>query len=180
VRCTRGVTSGTPGPETLASPHRDDDPARTARARRRAAALAAVAVAAVLAALLWLPRPGGSDPAVAPTRTSLPPEPVGALLVLRDGGERAGQVTLDRRRAVVEIECLGPGSVFVRLNARSWLSRACTEGALRRAARLVTTDMLERLDPGLGSDVRVTVSTVSTTETTRWRVSLSPPLGPVR
>lgn len=173
------MTSGTPGPETLASPHRDDDPARTARARRRAAVLAAVAVAAVLAALLWLPRPDGPGPTAGPTPTALPPEPVGALLVLRDGGERAADVTLDRRRVVVEIECLGPGSVLVRLNARSWLTRACAEGALRRAARLVTADALARLDPGLGTDVRVTVSTVGTTEATRWRVSLSPPLGRV-
>lgn len=141
--------------------------------------LAAVAVVAVLAALLWLPRTDGPAPSAGPTRTSLPPEPVGALLVLREGGERAARVRLDRRRVVVEIECVGAGSVLVRLNARSWLSRSCREGALRRAARLVTTDALERLDPGLGTDVRVTVSTVGTTEATRWRVSLSPPLGHV-
>ncbi|MGH8868838.1 MAG: hypothetical protein ACRDYU_12675 [Actinomycetes bacterium] len=162
-------------PETL-SGGGADSPASLARERRLWLALTALVLAAVAVGLLVAQQAGKPAEQTAPQTIELPPEPVGTFLLLDPRHGTEGRASLHGRPAVVEIECVGPGQVLVRLNARSWVTQGCVAGELRRAERTVTAMALDKLDPQLSGHVWVTVSTVGITGASRWRVTLHPPV----
>lgn len=165
------MTSEGPAPDLLASGD-DDDPFEVTRRRRRWGRVAALAAGAVLVVVLLSGRLGVSLTDVTDEPSRLAEEPADSLVVLSPDTESSARVEVPQGPHVMTVECVGEGTILARLDGESFVQMRCSAGHPATASRAL------RVGPSgsglVDGQVIVSVSTVSTTDRTEWRVSLHP------